>query len=71
VTLALLWKDYRGQHPDDGYGYSRFCDLYGEWRRGVTATKLVGSKRLTHLVSRQPPVCDSSRALTVAADIAC
>ena len=37
VTLALLWQDYRGQHPD-GYGYSRFCDLYGEWRRGVTAT---------------------------------
>lgn len=24
---ALLWQDYRGQHPDDGYGYSRFCDL--------------------------------------------
>src|ERR1700742_314951 len=37
VTLALLWQDYRGQHPD-GYGYSRFCALYGEWRRGVTAT---------------------------------
>ena len=37
VTLALLWQDYRGQHPD-GYGYSRYCDLYGEWRRGVTAT---------------------------------
>jgi transposase len=31
VTLALLWQDYRGQHPE-GYGYSRFCDLYGEWR---------------------------------------
>jgi transposase len=37
VTLALLWEEYRGAHPD-GYGYSRFCDLYGEWRRGVTAT---------------------------------
>ncbi len=37
VTLALLRQDYRGQHPD-GYGYSRYCDLYGEWRRGVTAT---------------------------------
>ena len=37
MTLALLWQDYRGQHPD-GYGYSRFCDLYREWRRGVTAT---------------------------------
>ncbi len=25
VTLALLWEEYRGHHPD-GYGYSRFCD---------------------------------------------
>ena len=37
VTLALLWEEYRAGHPD-GYGYSRFCDLYGVWRRGVTAT---------------------------------
>jgi transposase len=37
VTLALLWEEYRGHHPD-GYGYSRFCDLYVEWRHGITAT---------------------------------
>jgi hypothetical protein len=37
VTLALLWEEYRAGEPD-GYGYSRFCDLYGEWRRGITAT---------------------------------
>ncbi len=27
VTLALLWHEYRACHPD-GYGYSRFCELY-------------------------------------------
>jgi transposase len=37
VTLVLLWQEYRGEHPD-GYGYSRFCDLYGDWRRRVSAT---------------------------------
>jgi transposase len=37
VTLALLWEEYRGHHPA-GYGYSRFCDLYVEWRHGITAT---------------------------------
>jgi transposase len=37
VTLALLWEEYRGHYPD-GYGYSRFCDLYVEWRHGITAT---------------------------------
>jgi transposase len=31
VTLALLWQEYKAQHPD-GYQYSRFCDLYGAWR---------------------------------------
>ena len=31
VTLALLWQEYQAEHAD-GYGYSRFCDLYREWR---------------------------------------
>lgn len=32
VTLELLWQEYRQQHPETGYGYSRFCDLYRAWR---------------------------------------
>jgi transposase len=32
VTLALLWEEYKADHPHDGYQYSRFCDLYREWR---------------------------------------
>jgi transposase len=32
LTLQLLWEEYRGAHPD-GYGYSRFCELYQRWRR--------------------------------------
>lgn len=31
VTLLLLWEEYRSEHPD-GYGYSRFCELYGRHR---------------------------------------
>ena len=31
VTLSLLWEEYRAVHPM-GYGYSRFCDLYRDWR---------------------------------------
>jgi len=30
VTLSLLWEEYRSVHPD-GYGYSRFCELYRRW----------------------------------------
>jgi transposase len=32
LTLQLVWEEYRQNHPD-GYGYSRFCDLYREWLR--------------------------------------
>ena len=63
VTLALLWQDYRGQHPDDGYGYSRFCDLYGEWRRGVTATMrqthVAGEKLFVDFAGDTMPVFDA------------
>ncbi|HVT58220.1 MAG TPA: IS21 family transposase [Thermoanaerobaculia bacterium] len=31
VTLSLVWEEYREGQPD-GYQYSRFCDLYREWR---------------------------------------
>ena len=30
VTLQLLWEEHRAVHPD-GYGYSRFCELYRAW----------------------------------------
>ena len=37
VTLALLWEEYREQHKE-GYGYSRFCDLYRLWRGKLSVT---------------------------------
>ncbi|MCI5096728.1 MAG: IS21 family transposase [Rhodobacteraceae bacterium] len=35
VTLSLLWEEYRADHPD-GYGYSRFCELYTRWEGKLT-----------------------------------
>ncbi|MCP3997795.1 MAG: transposase, partial [bacterium] len=32
VTLQLLWDEYKLEHGEDGYQYSRFCELYGQWR---------------------------------------
>lgn len=32
LTLQMVWEEYRGVHPN-GYGYSRFCELYQRWRR--------------------------------------
>jgi len=31
VTLALVWEEYKSSHPD-GYQYSRFCEIYRDWR---------------------------------------
>ncbi|QFT61808.1 IS21 family transposase [Roseivivax sp. THAF30] len=38
VTLSLLWEEYRAAHPDDGYGYSRFCELYRRWEGRISPT---------------------------------
>jgi len=37
VTLLLAWEEYRAGQPE-GYGYSRFCDLYAEWRGRLLPT---------------------------------
>lgn len=31
VTLRLLWEEYLAEDPA-GYSYSRYCELYNEWR---------------------------------------
>jgi hypothetical protein len=33
VTLELLWMEYKAAHPERGYQYSQFCELYRNWRK--------------------------------------
>jgi transposase len=47
VTLALLWQEYLADHPN-GYSYTRFCELYGAWRKQVSPTM-----RQTHLAGEK------------------
>ena len=37
VTLQLLWREYRSDHPK-GYGYSQFCELYRRWKAVLKPT---------------------------------
>jgi transposase len=37
VTLLLLWEEYRTIHTD-GYGYSRWCELYRSWESRLSPT---------------------------------
>ncbi len=43
VTLQIVWDEYIAANPD-GYGYSRFCDLYRNWESRLPVTM-----RQTHL----------------------
>ncbi len=48
VTLSLLWEEYKADHPDDGYAYSRFCELYRRWEG-----RLGASMRQHHLAGEK------------------
>jgi transposase len=37
VTLQLLWEEHRAAYRE-GYGYSRFCELYRAWEARLSPT---------------------------------
>jgi transposase len=47
VTLSLLWEEHRAVYPE-GYGYSRFCELYRAWKGRLTPTM-----RQTHVAGEK------------------
>ena len=61
VTLQLLWEEYRQAQPD-GYGYSRFCELFGEWARclspSMRQTHKAGDKCFVDYAGPTVPVID-------------
>ena len=63
VTLLLLWEEYRAEHPD-GYGYSRFCDLYRDWRKTISPTMrqthAAGEKLFVDFAGDTVPVFDAA-----------
>lgn len=59
VTLQLLWEEHRAAHPD-GYGYSRFCELYRSWE-----TRLSPTMRQNHVAGERMFVDYAGTTLTV------
>jgi transposase len=47
VTLQLLWEEHRAAHAD-GHGYSRFCELYQDWKGRLSPTM-----RQTHVAGER------------------
>jgi transposase len=62
VTLELLWVEHKAAHPD-GYQYSRFCDLYREWRSTLDVVLRqehgAGEKIFVDYAGQTVPVVDS------------
>ena len=59
VTIALLHEEYLACHPD-GYGYSRFCDLFREFER-----RLSPSMRQHHVAGDKVFVDYSGKKLAI------
>src|ERR1700722_7835159 len=61
VTLLLLWEEYRAGQPE-GYGYSRFCDLYRDWRAGISPTMrqthVAGERLFVDFAGQTVPITD-------------
>jgi transposase len=61
VNLTVLWEEYRDAHPD-GYGYSRFCDLFREFERRLSPVMrqhhAAGDKVFVDYSGKKVPIVD-------------
>ena len=61
VSLLILWEEYRAVHPQ-GYGYSRFCELYRAFERRLSPTMrqthVAGHKAFVDYSGKQVPIVD-------------
>src|ERR1700688_2839412 len=61
VTLMILGEDDRAAYVE-GSGYSRFCELYGEWRRRLSPTMrqthVAGDKLFVDWAGDTVPIVD-------------
>ena len=67
VTLQLLWEEYKAGHPEDGLQYSRFTDLYREYRGrldlSMRQVHKAGEKLFVDYCGQTVPVRDPSSCL--------
>lgn len=73
VTLQLLWEEYKAHHPEQGLHYSRFTDLYREYRGrldlSMRQTHKVGEKLFVDYCGQKVGVLDASSGERLEAEI--
>jgi transposase len=72
VTLMILWDEYRAVHPD-GYGYSRFCELFREYELRLSPTMrqhhVAGDKLFVDFSGKKITILDPATGEARAAEI--
>lgn len=72
VNLMVLWEEYREAHPD-GYGYSRFCDLFREFERRLSPVMrqhhAAGDKLFVDYSGKKVPIVDPVTGVVHEAEI--
>lgn len=62
VTLRLLWQEYRRDHLEDGYQYSRFCERYRRWAQKLDVVlrqpHRAGEKMFVDFAGQTIPIVD-------------
>ena len=61
MTLALLWQEYKAEHPE-GLQYSQFCERYRTWRQRLDVvmrqTHRAGEKLFVDYAGHRVPVVE-------------
>jgi len=72
VTLLLLWQEYREAHAD-GYGYSRFCEIYRSWegklRRSMRQQHRAGERLFVDFSGKKPHIVDPNTGEEIAVEL--
>ena len=72
VTLALLWTEYKQEHPD-GYQYTQFCEYYHRWKENLDTClrqdHKAGEKLFVDYCGQTARVTDHATGETKAAQI--
>jgi len=72
VTLMTLWEEYRESEPE-GYGYSRFCDLFRSFERHLSPVMrqhhVAGDKVFVDFSGKRLEVIDPTSGMVRPAEI--
>jgi transposase len=62
VTRMILWEEHRAEVPN-GHGYARYCQLYNEWKKRLSATMrqtyIAGDKLFVDWAGDTVPIIDA------------